>query len=343
MKRKMFYNVFFVSLTVFLVSCIVISAVLYSHFQDAYTLPLLLKDLLLPIIILLIFTVMFSLFAASRISKKIIEPINQINFGNPSESEVYPEVQPLIERIADQNEQISRQMEEIKAEHTRQDTMRREFTANVSHELKTPLTSISGYAEIIKGGLVKPEDIPSFAGRIYDEAQRLITLVGDIIRLSQLDEINARHTLSDIDLYELAESTVHHFENIAAEQQVAVKLTGTHEIINGSVRIIEEIVFNLCDNAIKYNTRGGTVDIRVTRKNGRVVLSVKDSGIGIPEEDLDRIFERFYRVDKSHSKEVGGTGLGLSIVKHGVAYHNAEISIKSAIGKGTAVTVTFPE
>ncbi len=303
----------------------------------------LIKSIIIPLIAMIIVCVLLSLIIASRMAKSITRPINQINFENPDSNAFYPELQPLIDKIIEQNTQIKNQIIEIRTEHEKQDTLRREFTANVSHELKTPLTSISGYAEIIKSGIAKEQDLQVFAGRIYDEAQRLIILVGDIIRLSQLDSIEGGAEHVPVNLYEICEATLLHIEPIAKKQDITVTLSGSHQTVYGSTRVIDEIVFNLCDNAVKYNMPGGKVDISIKRRKNGVELSVSDSGIGIPQEDIDRIFERFYRVDKSHSKEVGGTGLGLSIVKHGVAQLGAEIKIKSKLGEGTTITVIFPK
>ena len=229
---------------------------------------------------------------------------------------------------------------DITEKHARE-SMRREFTANVSHELKTPLTSISGTAEIIKNGFVKPEDIPHFAGNIYDEAQRLITLIGDIMRLSQLDEDSVPFEKGPVDLYELASSVLCRLEAAAGKRGISLTLSGEHATVNGVSQVLDEMVFNLCDNAVKYSRENGHVRVFVSEENGHVALRVEDDGIGIPAADQARVFERFYRVDKSHSKEIGGTGLGLSIVKHGAAFHNARVALESELGKGTTVTVMF--
>lgn len=227
-------------------------------------------------------------------------------------------------------------------EQQSREELRREFSANVSHELKTPLTSISGYAEIMKNGLVQPTDMAPFADKIYAEAQRLITLVEDIIKLSQLDEEQVGIEKSTIDLYLQAEAVLNRLQDKAKARQVMLQLNGTSAAIKGAVQILDEMIFNLCDNAVKYNKPGGTFKVSVLMDGGHPVLSVEDTGIGIPEGEQERIFERFYRVDKSHSKQIGGTGLGLSIVKHGANYHKAKVEMKSAIGQGTQVKVIFP-
>jgi len=214
--------------------------------------------------------------------------------------------------------------------------MRREFSANVSHELKTPLQGIIGSAELLESGMVKPEDTPRFVGHIRKEASRLVNLIEDIIRLSQLDE-GVEMPAEQVDMLQLAEDVKEILAPSAAEKQVSISVSGTGFTVIGVRRMLHEVIYNLCDNAIKYNVPGGSVTIHA--ENNRLIVS--DTGIGIPAEHKDRIFERFYRVDKSHSKASGGTGLGLSIVKHAAAYHNAEISLESAPGKGTAITIQF--
>lgn len=223
-----------------------------------------------------------------------------------------------------------------------QEQYRREFTANVSHELKTPLTSISGIAEIIRNGIVKPEDIPHFAGKIYDESQRLIALIGDIIKLSRLDENQVPMERETVDMLEMARDVVQQLSSVARKSGVTLVANGTHGQVQGVRQVLGEMVYNLCENAVKYNRAGGRVWVDVQQVADHVVLRVKDTGIGIPAAEQGRIFERFYRVDKSHSKAVGGTGLGLSIVKHGAALHHATISVSSEPEQGTEITLTFP-
>ena len=220
--------------------------------------------------------------------------------------------------------------------------LRREFSANVSHELKTPLTSISGYAELMQNGMVRQEDMVPFAGKIYQEANRLITLIEDIIQLSRLDESGDSFRFEPVDLLEVAKAVTKRLEPQAKSRQITMTVTGGDVQILGVPQILDEMCYNLCENAVKYNHPGGTVDVSVTRQDGHAVLQVKDNGIGIPKEHQSRVFERFYRVDKSHSKATGGTGLGLSIVKHGAMLHKAELSLESEPGVGTTITVTFP-
>lgn len=218
---------------------------------------------------------------------------------------------------------------------------RREFTANVSHELKTPLQGIIGSAELLENGMVKQEDVPRFVGHIRAEAQRLVTLIGDIIRLSQLDEGEPMPT-EPVELLAVAREVAENLRSAAKTRNVTVEVTGTPATVSGVRRLLYEIVLNLCDNAIKYNTEGGRVEVEVAQDGGTAAVTVRDTGIGIPPEHQSRVFERFYRVDKSHSKASGGTGLGLSIVKHAVQYHHGVIRLKSEVGKGTEIRVTFP-
>lgn len=221
--------------------------------------------------------------------------------------------------------------------------MRREFTANVSHELKTPLQGIIGSADLIREGLVKPEDMPHFVGRIHDEAERLVTLIEDIIRLSRLDEGgNIVFDEKSVNLGEVAAEAVNSLGTAAKAKNIAVTLDDKGAAMRGSSRLLYEIVYNLCDNAIKYGREGGYVHVRVESGDGKAVLTVKDNGIGIAPEHQARVFERFYRVDKSRSRESGGTGLGLSIVKHAVAVHHGEISLDSRLGEGTEIKISFP-
>lgn len=261
---------------------------------------------------------------------RLIRPVNELNLKHPLENDVYEELTPLLESIDKQNK-----------EKDAAARMRKEFSANVSHELKTPLTSISGYAEIMKNGLVKPEDMKLFSERIYNEASRLITLVEDIIKLSRLDEGKIDIEKEEVNLYELTREICSRLAPQAETRGVHIEVTGEAVLYRGIRQILDEMVYNICENAIKYNRQGGAVSVWVgSTLKGRKII-VTDTGIGIPEEEQERIFERFYRVDKSHSKESGGTGLGLSIVKHGAIIHNADIRVESETGKGTKMEVTF--
>lgn len=403
--------------------------------------------MLQPIMIIFVIAIILSAFLASRLSKKIVKPLNELNLDKPLDNNGYDELSPLLRRIDTQQKEISRQSEELKqrqnelevmtsamsegiillnnrgtvlsinkaaaklfgtdcfcigedivsinrslelaqllnkakdGEHSERvvelgsgryqmmaspvisnnivsgivllildvtekekaEQLRREFTANVSHELKTPLHTISGSAELLVNGMVKPEDIPIFVKRIYSEAQRMIQLVEDIIRLSHLDEGAEDMKWDMVDLYAIAEETINSLADEAESNGIKFELYGETVLINGIRQLLQEIIYNLCDNAIKYNCRGGSVSVGVKNENEFAVLTITDTGIGIPAEHQERIFERFYRVDKSHSKEIGGTGLGLSIVKHAAKLHNAEIELHSIVNKGTEITIKFPK
>lgn len=261
---------------------------------------------------------------------RLIRPINELDLEHPLENEMYEELTPLLQSIDEQN----REKDAVA-------NMRKEFSANVSHELKTPLTSISGYAEIMKDGLVRPEDMKKFSERIYNEASRLITLIEDIIKLSKLDEREVEFEKEDVDLYLLTREIISRLAPHASARDIRVTVTGESVVYHGIRQILDEMIYNICENAIKYNKQGGSVSVWVggTLKGTKVIVT--DTGIGIPEDQKERIFERFYRVDKSHSKETGGTGLGLSIVKHGAIMHGAEVHVESRVGEGTRMELVF--
>ena len=410
------------------------------------TTGLLVLGMLQPIIFIIIGALILSGVLASRLSKRIVEPLNNLDLERPLENETYEEISPLLNRINRQSSEISKQLRRLEektdefnqitesmkeglvlldnkgivlsinpaarnifgsdtqgavghdflrldrsrtlsaaiektfeeghseiriermgreyqldisriesagkvlgavmlafdiTEQEYAERNRREFTANVSHELKTPLQGIIGSADLIETGMVKPEDMPRFIGHIRKEATRLVALIEDIIRLSQLDEGNEL-PCEEFDLMDIAEEVEQNLESAAGARDITFSLSGRNAIMHGVRRLMYEIVYNLCDNAIKYNLPGGKVEIMVDRKDEEAVLCVKDNGIGIAPEHQDRVFERFYRVDKSHSKSSGGTGLGLSIVKHAVQYHHGKLELKSEIGKGTEITVHFP-
>ncbi len=339
MRRKIFLSTLAISLVVLFSTLVAVCIALQI---DRNTPPVTaLKELALPAAVILVCAVVLSAVLAAKLARDITEPINQISLSHPQKQTVYAELAPLIDRINRQNEQITEQLEHERAELKQQDEMRRDFTANVSHELKTPLTSISGYAELLKSGLVKPEDVARFSQKIYDESGRLITLVGDIIKLSQLDSKEVEVPKEEFDLYETCEAVLSHLEMAAEKKGVTLHLCGEHVKLTAAYQVVEELIFNLCDNAVKYNKEGGRVEVSVRQCVDGVELTVKDTGIGIPEQDLPHIFERFYRVDKSHSKEIGGTGLGLSIVKHGAGYLGASVSVDSVVGEGTTIRVLF--
>ena len=228
-------------------------------------------------------------------------------------------------------------------EKLERENLRREFSANVSHELKTPLTSISGFAEIIQGGFVKDEDIPKFAGRIYKESQRLLQLVEDVIQISQLDEEKTPYIWEPVDVYQVCKNAFDSLKEKAYKMNVHLYICGESMKMEAIRTLLEEAVYNVCDNAIKYNRNDGSVSIFLEQTAQEVQIVVKDTGIGIPREDQDRVFERFYRVDKSHSKEIGGTGLGLSIVKHAVSTLDGSVGLRSEVGSGTEICMKFPK
>ena len=288
---------------------------------------------ILPIVLIILIAVIAIAFPVSKgLTKHIMEPINSVDINNIGKADIYDELKPFFARIANENEE--------KAEAEK---IRREFTANVSHELKTPLTTISGYAQMINNGMAKPEDINEFGRKIEKESDRLLTLIDDIINLSNLDERTGIEKPEDVDLSLITEEAIYVLEKAAKERGIQIFYSKTPTFIKGNATLISELVYNLLDNAVKYNKDNGKITVFVGETAEGVELSVKDSGIGIPKEDTERIFERFYRVDKSHSKKVGGTGLGLSIVKHVCACHNAKIRVKSIVGKGTTIYVTFPQ
>ena len=282
------------------------------------------------ITIIAVVMICFAIILARWQTSRLIRPINELDLNEPLKNEIYEEFKPLLERIDKQNKEKDAAAQ-----------MRKEFSANVSHELKTPLTSISGYAEIMKSGLVKSEDMPKFSERIYDEASRLITLVEDIIKLSKLDEERVEIEKEDVDLYELAMDVCSRLSLPAERKGVQIKVHGESVICHGVRPVLQEMIYNICANGIKYNKDGGKLDVWVGNTLSGKKVIVRDSGIGIPKEDLDRIFERFYRVDKSHSKQSGGTGLGLSIVKHGAMLHQAEVHVESELGKETKMELIF--
>lgn len=294
-----------------------------------YLVPVIVGMLPFMVVIVAIMIVL-AYYLAKWQTSRLIQPINELDLEHPMENAVYEELTPLLVNLDRQNKSKDEAAD-----------MRKEFSANVSHELKTPLTSISGYAEIMKSGLVKPEDMARFSEKIYKEASRLIVLIEDIIKLSKLDEQNVPLEKEEVDLYELCFETCSRLAFQAEKRNVHMELTGEAVCYFGVKQILEEMIYNICENAIKYNVNGGSVKVWVgaTLQGPKVI--VEDTGIGIPKDQQERVFERFYRVDKSHSKETGGTGLGLSIVKHGAICHGAEIRLESELGKGTKMEILF--
>ena len=288
-------------------------------------------------LVLLVVLFVLCMVLAHLFTKKLVAPLEKLaeNLdGNEYEDlSGYEELTPFFNMIKEQHRDIMKNAR-----------MRQEFTANVSHELKTPLTAITGYAELIETGMASGEDMVRFAHGIHKNANRLLTLINDIIKLSELDSTEQEVVFERVDLYQLARSTVEMLTLSAEKHQVSISLTGTPECyISANRQMMEELIYNLCDNAIRYNNAGGSVEVQVYPRHREVLLVVKDTGIGIPKEHQERIFERFYRVDKSRSKSTGGTGLGLAIVKHIVAKHKAVMELESESGKGTTIKVIFPD
>ena len=286
-----------------------------------------------PVLWLLVLVLVISAALSFRAARQIVRPINSLDLDNP-ELNTYPELSPLIRRIQEQKLTI-------REEAAQREALRREFSANVSHELKTPLTSISGFAELMAQGDIRSDKVQEFSGDIYKESQRLITLIDDIIKLSRLDEEAVAPERETVDLYDLAGGVLDSLRPEAQKREITLQLTGEHAKVFGIYQLLSEMIYNLCDNAIKYNHPGGSVTVDVSCRDGQSCLTVSDTGIGIPPEHQKRVFERFYRVDKSHSKEIGGTGLGLSIVKHGAQYHGARVELESEPGAGTRVSLIF--
>ena len=316
-----------------------------------------------PILGTLVLVLLISSAVAFRSARSIAEPINRLNLDDLQYEEIYPELFPLVDRLKEQRETIEREAEE-------REWIRREFSANVSHELKTPLTSISGFAELMSSGLCDEEKMIEFAGDIYRESQRVIALINDIIRISELDEGEVHDEAEEVDLLKSAEIAVRSLSHSAEKRGIKMTVTGPEEEgrtpgeegsapgeegrtsgeteaagavrVSGSAHLIGEIIYNLCDNAVKYNRDGGEVNVRVWNDGRNACVTVEDTGIGIPASEQERVFERFYRVDKSHSRKIGGTGLGLSIVKHAAQFHDAAIELDSEPGRGTKITLRFP-
>ncbi len=275
---------------------------------------------------------LLSLLLAHHLTDSLLEPVKNLadHLGDGVEITYYEELEPFVRTIQKQHSDI---MENAR--------LRQEFTANVTHELKTPLTSISGYAELIETGMASGEDVVRFAGGIHQSAQRLLYLINDIIRLSELDSPREESMTERVNLYGLAAVCVEMLEVSAGKHNVHLRMEGSTCYVQGNRLMLEELLYNLCDNAIRYNVEGGLVQVDVHREQEQVILTVQDTGIGIPKEHQERIFERFYRVDRSRSKSTGGTGLGLAIVKHIVARHQAQLKLESSPGKGTVIQVFF--
>lgn len=405
-----------------------------------------LAGIIKPLLTFLVIAAALSIMIADKVSRKIVQPINNIDLDHPKIEANYSELAPLLNKLRIQNGRVNRQMEELRqsreqfslitesmsegiiiadqklgilasnsgalalleAEPVKEgqsiyslnnsemfrrciqdaaggrnsecilktgngdreiiaspaksgnvvngivvlimdvtqkqelENMRKEFTSNVSHELKTPLTTIYGISDMLAGGLVKAEDTAQFGEKIKNEADRLITLINDIMSLSKLDEASGFEQMEEVDIYELAGEVLIRLERAALEKNIKTELVGEHIIYFGNRTVLEEIIYNLCDNAVKYNFDGGRIEVKVSHMPKTVFITVSDTGMGIPSQHTDRIFERFYRVDKSRSRKINGTGLGLSIVKHGVIYHGGTVRVESVAGKGSVFTVELP-
>lgn len=287
----------------------------------------------LVIVLVIALCILFVCMGISHyLTKKLVEPIEKLatNIMLVDENNVYEEIRPFVNTIKEQHINIINNAQ-----------LRQEFTANVSHELKTPLTAISGYAELIGNGMTGKEDTIRFSNEIHSNANRLLSLINDIIKLSELDEADHQMEMEKIDLYKLAENCVQMMQVTAEKQGIRLTLQGESAMVMANKGLMDEVFYNLCSNAIRYNKPGGSVTVTVGTKEERPFLSVADTGIGIPKECQERVFERFYRVDKSRSKSTGGTGLGLAIVKHIVAQHNAALCLDSELGKGTTIEIVF--
>lgn len=337
MFRRSHKYILLASLLTLTGTLIFISILLFSHDSEYFS--AFLRANAVELLLLVFLAVILAFTAAYLLARALVTPVTKIDPKKPEPENVYPELAPLTARLNKLSVRLDNQKDILEEGGN----LRREFTANVSHELKTPLTTISGTAEILKSGLVKEADVRHFAENIYTEAQRMIVLVGDIIKLSQMDENSLPAQKEEIDLFELATDVESRLSAASAKKGVEMKVLGVHAKLNGVHQVIDEMIYNLCDNAVKYNKQNGKVTISIAENSSRVVISVADTGIGIPDDAKEHIFERFYCVDKSHSKEVGGTGLGLSIVKHGAAYHNATINLLSQLGIGTTITIGFPK
>lgn len=287
----------------------------------------------LVIVLVIALCILFVCMGISHyLTKKLVEPIEKLatNIMLVDENNVYEEIRPFVNTIKEQHINIINNTQ-----------LRQEFTANVSHELKTPLTAISGYAELIGNGMTGKEDTIRFSNEIHSNANRLLSLINDIIKLSELDEADHQMEMEKIDLYKLAENCVQMMQVTAEKQGIRLTLQGESAMVMANKGLMDEVFYNLCSNAIRYNKPGGSVTVTVGTKDERPFLSVADTGIGIPKECQERVFERFYRVDKSRSKSTGGTGLGLAIVKHIVAQHNAALHLDSELGEGTTIEIVF--
>lgn len=351
-KRIYHYLIVLISIIVIITS-LVLSLLFIDIYNKGFDAELNISTLLLMILPaavgLLVLILVFLYFISSKLTSSILKPIyiatqniESILSGKEVQYEdSYEELNPFIKAIQIQKIEIEKSIMKLRDS----EKYRREFTANVSHELKTPLTSINGYAEMISTGMTKEEDIIKFANIIHKEGTRLLGLIDSIINLSKLDSedySNAELALESVDIYKLSKTIVARLEHGALEKNIQLSLSGDSTIIKGNSRMLEDLISNLIDNAIKYNRQPGRVDISISKYSKVAKIKVMDTGIGIPEEDKNRVFERFYRVDKSRSKRINGTGIGLSIVKHIVEYHHGKITLISEVDKGTEIEIDLP-
>ena len=306
--------------------------------ETRHSLLAFLGDMMVPLLVAEVVAAVLVFLLSRALTRRIMKPIDALNFADPLENEIYEEMMPLLSRIDDQQRTLLQQNQEL----AQAENLRRDFSSNVSHEMKTPLQVISGYAELMKNDMVNPADRQKFAGLIYEEAQAMRSLINDVLTLSRLDESALKNDATPIDLKAVADRVAGRLGSFAAEHGVSLQVEGQSARIAGSETLVEEMIYNLMENGTRYNHEGGSVVIRVGAENGRAVVRVSDTGPGIPPDMQDKIFERFFRVDKSRSKETGGTGLGLAIVKHAVQFHGGTIEVDSAETQGTTFTLAFP-
>lgn len=297
-----------------------------------------LSSMLIPLIISIVIALLAALILSRVVTRHILKPIDALTFSEPLENDIYDEMRPFLERIDEQQRLLKKQNKELALA----ENLRRDFSSNVSHEMKTPLQVISGYAELLMNDMVKPEDRQKFSQLIYSEAQAMRALINDVLTLSRLDESAVDATDQLIDLLEITQSVSSRLEDLALSRQVRIEIDGSPAYLRGNTTLAEEMIYNLIENGIRYNHPGGKVLVSIDTNTTETLITVKDTGSGIPEEQQEKVFERFFRVDKSRSKETGGTGLGLAIVKHAVLFHEGSIDLDSTLGSGTTFTLRFP-
>lgn len=347
MEKKIYYSLAALATTTTIATSIVLVFLFYDFYKPIQGIGYVFVSILPAMTGMLVFILISLYLFSSILTSRIIEPLKIATYNIESilsgeeikDVKIYEELEPFIKTINIQKREIEYSIERLK--HA--EKIRREFTANVSHELKTPLTSINGFAEMIETGMAKGDDIVKSATIIRKEGNRLLGLIDSIIKLSLLDDLSIQRELTEIDLFSIAQFVCSNLEIIAKEKNVSLSINGESTSIKANQRMIEDLIFNLVDNAIKYNKIGGSVDVEIHEDNKWGFIKVKDTGIGIPDEQQSRVFERFYRADKSRSKKVNGTGLGLSIVKHTAEYHGGKLSLSSIEGEGTTIEVSIPK